>query len=58
MAYAESMTRDIHVPEEIFAALSPHYDHREIVELTTLIGAYNMHTRVVQALDIDSEPTR
>ncbi len=58
LAYAESMTRDIHVPEEIFAALGPHYDHREIVELTTLIGAYNMHTRVVQALDIDSEPTR
>lgn len=57
LSYAESMTRDIQVLEEIFAALGPHYNDREIVELTTLIGAYNMHTRVVQALDIDLEPT-
>ena len=56
LAYAESMTSDIQVPEEIFAALSPYYNDRDIVELTTLIGAYNMHTRVVQALEIDPEP--
>lgn len=56
LAYAESMTRDIQVPEEIFAALKPHFNDREIVELTTLIGAYNMQTRVVQALGIDPEP--
>lgn len=56
LEYAETMTRDINVPEEIFAALGPHYDARKIVELTTLIGAYNMHTRVMRALDIDPEP--
>jgi alkylhydroperoxidase family enzyme len=57
LSYADSMTRDIQVPDKIFAALGPHYNDREIVELTTLIGAYNMHTRVVQALEIDPEPT-
>ncbi|NQU71530.1 MAG: carboxymuconolactone decarboxylase family protein [Rhodospirillales bacterium] len=56
LAYAETMSRDVQVPEEIFAALGPHFNDREIVELTVLIGAYNMHTRVVQALDIDPEP--
>ncbi len=56
LAYVESMTRDIQVPEEIFTALKPHLNDREIVELTTLIGAYNMQTRVLQALDIDPEP--
>ena len=55
LSYADSMTREINVPEEIFAALSTHFDDREIVELTVLIGAYNMHTRVLQALEIDPE---
>jgi 4-carboxymuconolactone decarboxylase len=54
--YAEAMTRDIRVPDDIFAALTPHYDDRKIVELTALIGAYNMHNRMMQALDIDPEP--
>ena len=50
------MTRDVAVPDEVFAALRPHYDERAIVELTVLIGTYNMHNRVMQALAIDPEP--
>jgi alkylhydroperoxidase family enzyme len=57
LSYADAMTRDINLPDEIFAALEPCFHDREIVELTALIGAYNMHTRVVQALEIDPEPT-
>jgi 4-carboxymuconolactone decarboxylase len=56
LSYTESMTRNIQVPKIIFAALGPHFNDQEIVELTALIGAYNMHTRVVQALEIDPEP--
>ena len=29
---------------------------REIVELTVLIGTYNMNARVLQALELDLEP--
>jgi alkylhydroperoxidase family enzyme len=56
LGYADSMTRDIHVPEPVFADLKPHFDERGIVELTILIGTYNMHARVIQALEIDPEP--
>ena len=56
LGYTDSMTRDIHVPAPVFAALKPHFDERVIVELTVLIGTYNMHARVMQALEIDPEP--
>jgi 4-carboxymuconolactone decarboxylase len=56
LAYVDSMTRDIAVPDAVFAELRRHYSERQTVELTMLIGAYNMHTRVLQALQIDPEP--
>ena len=56
LSYVDSMTREIHVPEPVFAGLKPHFDERGIVELTVLIGTYNMHARVMQALEIDPEP--
>ena len=56
LAYADSMTLDIHVPAAVFTGLKPHFDERGIVELTVLIGTYNMHARVMQALEIDPEP--
>jgi alkylhydroperoxidase family enzyme len=55
LAYADSMTRDIHVPDEIFENLKAFFDERQIVELTILIGTYNMHARVMSALQIDPE---
>ena len=56
LAYADSMTREIVVPDAIFAQLKPHFDDRRIVELTVLIGTYNMNARVLQALELDLEP--
>ena len=58
LAYTDSMTRDIHVPDDVFAALGSHFSEKQIVELTVLIGTYNMHTRVLQALDIDAEAAK
>jgi len=55
LLYADSMTRDIRVPDPVFAELKPHFDERGIVELTMLVGYYNMHARVMQALEIDPE---
>jgi alkylhydroperoxidase family enzyme len=55
LAYADSMTRDINVPDEIFENLKAFFDERQIVELTILIGTYNMHARVMSALQIDPE---
>ena len=50
------MTRDIVVPDEIFAEVERHFDKRQIVELTVLIGSDNMNARVLQALQLDLEP--
>jgi len=56
LAYADSMTRDIDVPEAVFAYAKGFFSERQMVELTVLIGTYNMHARVMQALKIDPEP--
>ena len=55
LAYADAMTRDVNVPDAVFARLKPFFDERGIVELSVLIGTYNMHARVMQALEIDPE---
>ena len=56
LAWADAMTRDIEVPAALHADLKRHFDDRQIVEITVLAGAYNMHTRVARALEIDAEP--
>jgi alkylhydroperoxidase family enzyme len=56
LAYADTMTRDIAVPDAVFAELRQHFDARAIVELTVLIGTYNMNARVLRALELDLEP--
>jgi alkylhydroperoxidase family enzyme len=56
IAYAEAMTREVEVPDAVFSELKPHFDDSQIVELTVLIATYNMHTRVLRALEVDPEP--
>jgi alkylhydroperoxidase family enzyme len=55
LAYTDAMTRDIAVPDAVFAAVKEHFSERQIVELTVLVGTYNMQTRVLRALAIDPE---
>jgi alkylhydroperoxidase family enzyme len=50
------MTLSTSVPDEVFADVRRHFDDREIVELSVLIGTYIMHNRVMKALAIDLEP--
>lgn len=57
LAYVDAMTLDIQVTDAVFDALRPHFTEQQIVELSVLIGTYNMHTRVLQALDIPLERT-
>ena len=56
LTYADAMTRDIAVPDDVFAAVKRHFGDRQIVELTVLIGTYNMNARVLRALELDLEP--
>ncbi|MDA0652100.1 MAG: carboxymuconolactone decarboxylase family protein [Proteobacteria bacterium] len=56
LAFADAMTRNVAVPDDVFDALRGFYDERRIVELAILIGTYNMQNRVLAALQIDLEP--
>ena len=55
LAYAESITREIHVPDDVFAAVAPHFGSRELVELTVTVAGYNCVSRVLEALRIDPQ---
>lgn len=55
LAYCDSVTTEVHVADGVFEALRPHYSERQLVELTVLIATYNMHVRVIQALEIAPE---
>lgn len=55
LAYAESMTRDIRVPDAVFNAVKPHFNEREMVELTATIAAYNLVSRFLEAMQIDHD---
>lgn len=55
LAYAEAMTRTVRVPDDVFAAVRRHFDDRELVELTATVGAYNLVSRFLEALQVDHE---
>lgn len=55
LAYTDSMTREIHVPDAVFAAVRKHFDEREITELTATIAAYNLVSRFLEALQVDPQ---
>ena len=55
LAFADASTREVDVPDAVFDELRQHFNERQIVELTVLVGTYNMHTRMCQALKIDPQ---
>lgn len=58
LAYTEAMTQNVHVTDSTFAAVSKHFDQREMTELTALVAAYNLVSRFLEALAIDPEPPK
>jgi 4-carboxymuconolactone decarboxylase len=55
LAFTDASTREVDVPDDVFEALRQHFSERQLVELTVLVGTYNMHTRMCQALKIDPQ---
>ena len=55
MAYCDEMTREIRVRDATFAALREAFDDRSIVEITATVGAYNMVSRFLEAIQVDHE---
>ncbi|MSQ51608.1 MAG: carboxymuconolactone decarboxylase family protein [Betaproteobacteria bacterium] len=55
LAYVDAMIAGPEVADEVFDAMRTHYNEREIVELSVLVGTYLMHNRVFGALRVDCE---
>jgi alkylhydroperoxidase family enzyme len=55
LAYCDAMTVHVRVEQEIFTAVRCHFDDQLMVELTATIGAYNMVSRFIEAMSIDSK---
>src|SRR3954468_22091602 len=55
LAYTDAMTRDVHVGDDVFAAVKKHFDARAITDLTATVCAYNLVSRFLEALKIDHE---
>lgn len=54
LAYCDAMTREVHVPAPVFAEVRRLLEPRDLVELTATIGAYNMVSRFLEAMEIDA----
>ena len=52
LAYTDSMTREIQVPDELFAEVERHFDAQELVELTATIAGYNLVSRFLEAMQV------
>ncbi|WP_408593465.1 carboxymuconolactone decarboxylase family protein [Limnohabitans sp.] len=48
----DTMTRDIEVPDALFARIHEHFQGQALLDLCITIGAYNMVSRVLVALHI------
>ena len=55
LAYADAMTRRVHVPDEVFAQVRKQLPERELVELTVTIAGYNCVSRFLEAIAVDHE---
>ena len=55
MRYAVAVTRDVKVPDALFAQVRRRWSDSEIVELTASIAAYNMVARLLVPLEVESE---
>jgi len=52
LALTDSMTRNVQVPDSIFEPLRKHFDARALLELVATVAAYNMVSRLLEALRI------
>jgi uncharacterized peroxidase-related enzyme len=57
LAWTEALTRiaDTHAPDDVYDELRRHFDDKEIVDLTTLIGMINLWNRMAISLRYEPE---
>ncbi|HXS53388.1 MAG TPA: hypothetical protein VN782_12715 [Usitatibacter sp.] len=55
MRYAMAVTRDVKVPDALFAQVRRRWSDSGIVELTATVATYNMVARLLVPLEVESE---
>jgi len=55
LKYTDEVTLQIKSSDETFYRLAEHFDHRELVELTLVIGFYNMVARFLENTEVQVE---
>src|SRR5579884_2360826 len=55
--YAEVVTRDVVVPDELFERVRSFLDERGTVELTLAVAFYNLVSRFLVAMQVELEPS-
>ncbi len=55
IAYCDEMTKNIRVPTAVFEELRQHFSTQELVEITATVGAYNLVSRFLEALEVDHD---
>lgn len=55
LRYADSMTKTVKVPDDVFAELKALFSETEIVEITATVAAYNCVSRFLVALDVGEQ---
>ena len=48
----DAMTREIAVPDQLYERVRSHCDERQVLDAMVTIGAYNMVSRFLEALQI------
>jgi AhpD family alkylhydroperoxidase len=52
LAYTDTMTRQVQVPDELFAEVRKHFDTQDVVELTATVAGYNLVSRFLEAMQV------
>ena len=52
LAYTDTMTKEIQVPDELFAEVQKHFDAQDLVELTATVAGYNLVSRFLEAMQV------
>jgi alkylhydroperoxidase family enzyme len=52
LAYTDTMTRQVQVPDELFAEVRKHFDTQDLVELTATVAGYNLVSRFLEAMQV------
>lgn len=55
LAYTDAMTRQVQVPDELFAEVERRFDTQELVELTATIAGYNLVSRFLEAMQVHQQ---